>query len=141
VPALTVDDIATRTGRVLTGALEAQVQAWISDALAHAARYVPEIDPTDLEPGAHAVLAACVARCVYNPAGVANYRAGVVSFQAGAMAGHGGAGPVLADADVTALRAAYGKASAYSVRTPSRRPYAGDRHPLRPLDTSGGDPA
>ncbi|WP_159944803.1 MULTISPECIES: hypothetical protein [unclassified Nocardiopsis] len=134
---MTVDDIAARTGRVITGALEAQVQAWISDALARASPYVPELDVSDLPPGAHAVLAAAVARCVYNPAGVHQYRAGTVSFTAGAMAGHGGAGPVLAPADIDALRAAYGKASAYSVRTPSRRPYVGDRRPRRSLDTGG----
>ncbi|MEV6817829.1 hypothetical protein AB0M72_03645 [Nocardiopsis dassonvillei] len=140
MPPLTVDDIAARTGRTLTGALEAQVQAWIGDAIARAMPYVPELDAADLPPAAHAVLAAAVARCVYNPAGVSAYRAGTVSFTAGAMAGHGGAGPVLAQADIDALRAAYGKASAYSVRTPSRRPYIGDRRPHRPFDT-GGDSA
>jgi hypothetical protein len=140
MPPLTVNDIAARTGRTLTGSLEAQVRAWIADAVARAAQYVPELDPADLAPGAHAILAAAVSRCVYNPAGVANYRAGTVSFTAGAMAGHGGAGPVLAQADIDVLRAAYGRASAYSVRTPSRRPYVGDRPPRRPLDT-GGDAA
>jgi hypothetical protein len=137
VPALTVDDIATRTGRTFNAALEAQVAAWISDVLARAAQVVPDLDSADLRPGAHAVLAAAVARCVYNPAGVQQYRAGVVSFTAGAASGHGGAGPVLAPADIDALRAAYGRASAYSVRTPSRRPFVGDRRPRRPLDIGG----
>ncbi|GAA4908070.1 hypothetical protein [Streptomonospora salina] len=140
MPELTANDIATRTGRTFTTAQEAQVQAWIGDAIAQASPHVRALDAADLRPGAHATLAAAVARCVYNPSGLKSYSAGAVSFTAGPAAAGGNAGPVLAPADIDAIRAAYGKAPAYSVRTPSRRAYQGDDPPASALDAGGEAP-
>lgn len=120
---LSTQDVADRIGRALDPAEAIQVQAWIADVLAQAAHLVRRpLDPAALPPVVRAVLLRAVVRCVYNPAGLRSYNAGSVGYTAADAAANGAGGPVLTDADATALGKAYGRTGLGQVRTPPTLP-------------------